>query len=130
MALKTLTSLIAEARELPTPESQNLWLRDKARVAHNNRDIRTMENFVPGCEHPAWMMCDVMGNKAKFSFSTDGLDTQGVAGIVIEALTGLTVTEIRNLDFSEFRDIARYMNNRQQRTLNALLNCVKDIIRG
>lgn len=130
MALKTLTSLIAEARELPTTEAQALWVRGKAKIAHNNRTIRTMENFVPGCEHPAWMMCDVMGNKAMFSFSTDGLDTQGVAGIVMEALTGLNVTEIRALDFSEFRDIARYMNNRQQRTLNALLNCVKDIVRG
>ena len=122
--------MIREARELPTREAQAVWLRGKAKIAHNNKSIRTMENFVPGCEHPAWMSCDVIGNKAMFSFSTDGPDTQGVAGIVIEALTGLTVTEIRNLDFSEFRDIARYMNNRQQRTLNALLNCVKDLIRG
>ena len=122
--------MIREARELPTPEAQAQWVRGKAKLAHNNKTIRTMENFVPGCEHPAWMSCDVIGNKAMFSFSTDGLDTQGVAGIVIEALTGLTVTEIRSLDFSEFRDIARYMNNRQQRTLNALLNCVKDLIRG
>jgi len=122
--------MIREARELPTPEAQSQWVRGKAKLAHNNRTIRTMENFVPGCEHPAWMSCDVIGNKAMFSFSTDGPDTQGVAGIVIEALTGLTVTEIRSLDFSEFRDIARYMNNRQQRTLNALLNCVKDLIRG
>ena len=122
--------MIAEARELPTTEAQAQWVRGKAKQARNNRAIRTMENFVPGCEHPAWMMCEVMGNRAKFSFSTDGADTQGVAGIVIEALTGLNVTEIRALDFSEFRDIARYMNNRQQRTLNALLNCVKDIVRG
>ena len=129
MALKTLTSLIAEARELPTPETQALWLRGKAKLAIDNRSIRTMENFVPGCEHPAWLRCDVVGNQARFSFSCDGIDTQGVGGIIMQALTGLNVTEIRSLDFAEFRDLARYMNNRQQRTLNALLNCVKEIIR-
>ena len=125
MALQTLTSLISEARELTTLEAQALWVRDKARVAHNNRGIRSMENFVPGCEHPAWMMCEVTDNKARFSFSTDGIDSQGVCGIIIEALTGLTIKEIRVIDFSEFRDIARYLNNRQQRTLNAMLNRIK-----
>ena len=125
MALQTLTSLISEARELTTLEAQALWVRDKARVAHNNRGIRSMENFVPGCEHPAWMMCEVTDNKARFIFSTDGIDGQGVCGIIIEALTGLTIKEIRVIDFSEFRDIARYLNNRQQRTLNAMLNRIK-----
>ena len=125
MALKTLTSLIAEARELPSQEAQAVWLRSKAKLALNNRSIRTMENFVPGCEHPAWMMCEVTDNKARFSFRTDGIDSQGVCGIIIEALTGLTIKEIRVIDFSEFRDIARYLNNRQQRTLNAMLNRIK-----
>ena len=99
MALKTLTSLIAEARELPTPVSQAQWVRSKAKHALDNRSIRTMENFVPGCEHPAWLKCDLSDTQANFSFSCDGVDSQGVAGIVIEALTGLTIKEIRHIDF-------------------------------
>jgi sulfur transfer protein SufE len=87
-----------------------------------------MKNFVPGCEHPAWFKCDLVGTQAKFSFSCDGVDTQGVGGIIMQSLTGLTVKEIRSIDFSEFRDIARYLNNRQQRSLNAMLNRIKDII--
>ena len=117
--------MIAEARELPTPEAQAIWLRGKAKFATDNRSIRTMDNFVPGCEHPAWFKCDLVGTQAKFSFSCDGVDTQGVGGIIMQSLTGLTVKEIRSIDFSEFRDIARYLNNRQQRTLNAMLNRVK-----
>lgn len=120
--------MIAEARELPTPEAQAIWLRGKAKFATDNRSIRTMDNFVPGCEHPAWFKCDLVGTQAKFSFSCDGVDTQGVGGIIMQSLTGLTVKEIRSIDFSEFRDIARYLNNRQQRSLNAMLNRIKDII--
>jgi sulfur transfer protein SufE len=128
MTMITLTTLIAEARELPTPESQTQWVRSKAKFALDNRSIRSMENFVPGCEHPTWFKCDLVGAQVKFSFSCDGVDTQGVGGIIMESLTGMTVKQIRSIDFSEFRDIARYLNNRQQRTLNAMLNRIKDII--
>ena len=68
------------------------------------------------------------GRGIKFSINTEGSDSQGVAGIVVQALNGLTAREIRSVDFSEFRDIARYLNNRQQRTLNAILNNIKNII--
>ena len=129
MALITLTSLIAEARSLPTPESQAQWVRSKARFALDNRSIRSMENFVPGCEYPTWINCDMVATQAKFSFSCDGVDTQGVGGIIMQSLTGLTIKDIRAIDFSEFRDIARYLNNRQQRTLNAMLNKIKDTIK-
>ena len=61
--------------------------------------------------------------------SSDGTDSQGVAGIIVQALHGLNVAEIRSVDFSEFREIARYLNNRQQRTLNAILNKIKDTIK-
>ena len=128
MALKTLTSLIAEARELPNPEAQAVWLRNKRRLAPDDKSIRDMKNFVPGCEHPVWLSYNLQHNSIEFRFSCDHIDSQGVAGIIVEALSGLNAKEIRNTDFSEFRDIARYLNNRQQRTLNAMLNRIKDII--
>lgn len=71
---------------------------------------------------------EVSESGINFMISADGIDSQGVAGIVVQALNGLNAHEIRNLNFSEFRDIARYLNNRQQRTLNAMLNRIKDTI--
>ena len=130
MALKTLTSVIEQARAITDQTSLAKWIRDQAQYAPNNRSIRDMSNFVPGTEHPVWMSYNITGTGVTFDISCDGTDSQGVAGIIVQALEGLTAREIRAIDFSEFRDIARYLNNRQQRTLNALLNCVKDIIRG
>ena len=128
MALQTLTSLIDQAKTITDQTSLSKWVRDQAQYAPNNRSIRDMSNFVPGCEHPTWLKCDLVATQAKFSFSCDGVDTQGVGGIIMQSLTGLTVKEIRSIDFSEFRDLARYLNNRQQRSLNAMLNRIKDII--
>lgn len=128
MALKTLTSMIAEAKNLTTRDAQALWVRSLAKHAPNDRSIRDMRNFVAGCEHPVWMSYVLTERGIKFAISCDGTDSQGVAGIIVKALNGLTAQEIRALDFSEFRDIARYLNNRQQRTLNAMLNSIKDTI--
>ena len=128
MALQTLTSMIAEAKTLTTRDAQAAWVRSLAKRAPNDMSIRDMSNFVPGCEHPVWMSYELTNHGIKFAMCCDGTDSQGVAGIVVEALNGLTAREIRAIDFSEFRDIARYLNNRQQRTLNAMLNRIKDTI--
>lgn len=128
MALKTLKSLIDQAKELRTPEAQASWIRAQSRHAQSDGTIRDIKNFVPGCEHPVWMSYVLTERGVKFAISCDGADSHGVAGIVTQALNGLTAQEIRATDFSEFRDIARYLNNRQQRTLNAMLNKIKDII--
>lgn len=128
MALKTLTSLIAEAKALPDREAQAVWLRQKRTNAPDDKSIRDMKNFVPGCEHPVWLSYNLHHRHIEFRFSCDHIDSQGVAGIIVEALSGLSASDIRSTNFSEFRDIARYLNNRQQRTLNAMLNRIKDII--
>ena len=128
MALKTLTSLIDQAKALDTPDAQYAWVRSHAKYAPVNHGIKNMANFVPGCEHPAWLSYTLTESGVRFGITSDGADTRGVAGIVVQALNGLTAQEIRATDFSEFRDIARYLNNRQQRTLNAMLNRIKDII--
>lgn len=128
MALKTLSDLISEAKTLTSRDAQAAWVRSLCKHAPNDQSIRDMSNFVAGCEHPVWIDYVLVENGIRFSISCDGTDSQGVAGLVVKALNGLTAQEIRNLDFSEFRDIARYLNNRQQRTLNAMLNHIKDII--
>ena len=128
MALKTLTSLVDQAKALTTPDAQASWVRAQSRHAPNDRSIRDMKNFVPGCEHPTWIAYVLTERGIMFTISCDGSDSHGVAGIVTQALNRLTAQEIRATDFSEFRDIARYLNNRQQRTLNAMLNYIKDII--
>ena len=128
MALQTLTNLIDQAKTITDQTSLAKWVRDQAQYAPNNRSIRDMSNFVPGCEHPVWMAYVSTSQGINFDISCDGTDSQGVAGIVVQALNNLTAREIRAIDFSEFKDIARYLNNRQQRTLNAMLNRIKDTI--
>ena len=128
MALKTLTTIIEQAKQQTDKTSLAKWVRDQGRNVPNNKSIRNMSNFVAGTEHPVWMSYNLSGSSITFDISCDGSDTQGVAGIIIQALEGLTAREIRVIDFSEFRDIARYLNNRQQRTLNAMLNRIKDTI--
>lgn len=128
MALKTLKNLISEAQELTTPEAQAEWIRRLSRVTRASQAHTDMTNFVPGCEHPTWLSYELNDQGVVFAITSKHPDSQGVAGIVTLALDGLTVQEIRLLNFSEFRDIARYLNNRQQRTLNALLNRIKDLI--
>ena len=128
MALNTLTTIIEQAKQQTDKTSLAKWVRDQGRNVPNNKSIRNMCNFVAGTEHPVWMAYNLTGSRITFDISCDGADTQGVAGIIIQALEGLTAQEIRVIDFSEFRDIARYLNNRQQRTLNAMLNRIKDII--
>ena len=117
-----------EARAITDQTSLAKWVRSQSKHAPQNSDARDMTNYVPGTEHPTWMSYTMTERGVVFSISTDGADTLGVAGIVVRALNGLTAQEIRATDFSEFRDIARYLNNRQQRTLNALLNQIKSII--
>ena len=129
MALNTLTELISEASKLHSQASQATWVRHQSIHASSNNSIRSMKNFVPGCEHPTWLAFSATESGIKFMISSDGTDSRGVAGIIVQALHGLNVAEIRSVDFSEFREIARYLNNRQQRTLNAILNTIKDTIR-
>ena len=128
MALKTLTDLMDEAKTLRSQDAQSAWVRGLSKYAPNDRSIRDMKNFVAGCEHPTWIDYLLIEHGIKFSISSDGTDSQGVAGLVVRTLNGLTAQEIRATDFSEFRDIARYLNNKQQRTLNAILNHIKEII--
>ena len=128
MALKTLTALTDQTKKLESQDSLAQWVRAQAKFAPKNLSIKNMKNFVPGCEHPVWIDYTITGQGIKFGFYCDGTDSQGVAGIVVQALNGLTAQEIRATDFSEFREIARYLNNRQQRTLNAILNRIKEII--
>lgn len=128
MAIRTLTLLTEQAQKLSSRDSLASWIREQGKFAPNRKEIRDMKNFVPGCEHPTWMSYDLTPKGIKFTISCDGSDSQGVAGIIVQALNGLTAREIRQLDFSEFREIAKRLNNRQQRTLNAMLNRIKDTI--
>ena len=109
-------------------DSLAMWIRSQSKYAPKDQIIRDMSKFVPGCEHPTWLDYTLTERGISFTISTEGSDSQGVAGIVVQALSGMTAREIRSVDFSEFRDIARYLNNRQQRTLNAILNKIKNII--
>ncbi|MCP4832647.1 MAG: SufE family protein [Gammaproteobacteria bacterium] len=128
MALLTLTAIIDQAKKIPDRDNLAQWIRDQGKYAPNNTSIRDMKNFVPGCEHPVWISYTLNGSGVNFDISCDGADSQGVAGIVVQALGGLTARETRAINFAEFREIARYLNNRQQRTLNAILNKIKDTI--
>ena len=128
MALKNLTALTKEAKMLTDRDALAMWIRSQSKYAPKDQIIRDMSKFVPGCEHPTWLDYTLTERGISFTISTEGSDSQGVAGIVVQALSGMTAREIRSVDFSEFRDIARYLNNRQQRTLNAILNKIKNII--
>jgi sulfur transfer protein SufE len=128
MELINLNKLVEHAKTLTTPDAQAVWVRAQSKYCSASSIVKDMSKFVPGCEHPTWMDYEVSESGINFMISADGSDSQGVAGIVVQALNGLNVQEIRNLNFSEFRNIARYLNNRQQRTLNAMLNRIKDTI--
>ena len=128
MALNNLTALTKEAKLLTDRDALAMWIRSQSKYAPKDQTIRDMSKFVPGCEHPTWLDYTLTERGISFTISTEGSDSQGVAGIVVQALSGMTAREIRSVDFSEFRDIARYLNNRQQRTLNAILNKIKNII--
>ena len=72
----------------------------KQKFYKKKRDsLRDIKNFVPGCEHPVWIAYTVKGSGVTFDISCDGSDSQGVAGIVVQALGGLTAREIRAIDF-------------------------------
>jgi sulfur transfer protein SufE len=112
MELVNLNKLVEHAKTLTTPDAQAVWVRAQSKYCSASSIVKDMSKFVPGCEHPTWMDYEVSESGINFMISADGLNAH----------------EIRNLNFSEFRDIARYLNNRQQRTLNAMLNRIKDTI--
>jgi sulfur transfer protein SufE len=77
---------------------------------------------VYGCQVSTWFECSFDRDKVYFSFDSDSSITKGVVKILLDVINGLTVEELNNISFYDFRRLTRLLPTERQRTLQIILN--------
>ena len=98
------------------------WINSLSKELTVDPSIRTPQNFVYGCQVSTWFECSFDHGKVFFSFDSDSSIAKGVVKILIDVITGLTVEELNNISFYDFRQLTRLLPTERQRTLQIILN--------
>ena len=98
------------------------WINSLSKELTVDPSIRTPQNFVYGCQVSTWFECSFDRNKVFFSFDSDSSITKGVVKILLDVINGLTVEELNNISFYDFRRLTRLLPTERQRTLQIILN--------
>ena len=98
------------------------WINSLSKELTVDPSSRTPQNFVYGCQVSTWFECSFDRNKVFFSFDSDSSITKGVVKILLDVINGLTVEELNNISFYDFRRLTRLLPTERQRTLQIILN--------
>lgn len=98
------------------------WINSLSKELTVDPSIRTPQNFVYGCQVSTWFKCSFDRDKVFFSFDSDSSITKGVVKILLDVINGLTVKELNNISFYDFRRLTRLLPTERQRTLQIILN--------
>jgi len=98
------------------------WINSLSKELTVDPSIRTPQNFVYGCQVSTWFECSFDRDKVFFSFDSDSSITKGVVKILLDVINGLTVEELNNISFYDFRRLTRHLPTERQRTLQIILN--------
>jgi sulfur transfer protein SufE len=98
------------------------WINSLSKELTVDPSIRTPQNFVYGCQVSTWFECSFDRDKVFFSFDSDSSITKGVVKILLDVINGLTVEELNNISFYDFRRLSRLLPTERQRTLQIILN--------
>ena len=98
------------------------WINSLSKELTVDPSIRTPQNFVYGCQVSPWFECSFDRDKVFFSFDSDSSITKGVVKILLDVINGLTVEELNNISFYDFRRLTRLLPTERQRTLQIILN--------
>lgn len=98
------------------------WINSLSKQLTVDHSIRTPQNFVYGCQVSTWFECSFDRDKVYFSFDSDSNITKGVVKILLDVINGLTVEELNNISFYDFRRLTRLLPTERQRTLQIILN--------
>ncbi len=98
------------------------WINSLSKELTVDPSIRTPQNFVYGCQVSTWFECSFDRDKVFFSFDSDSSITKGVVKILLDVINGLTVEELNNISFYDFRRLTRLLPTERQRTLQIILN--------
>jgi sulfur transfer protein SufE len=98
------------------------WINSLSKQLTVDHSIRTPQNFVYGCQVSTWFECSFDRDKVYFSFDSDSSITKGVVKILLDVINGLTVEELNNISFYDFRRLTRLLPTERQRTLQIILN--------
>ena len=98
------------------------WINSLSKQLTVDHFIRTPQNFVYGCQVSTWFECSFDRDKVYFSFDSDSSITKGVVKILLDVINGLTVEELNNISFYDFRRLTRLLPTERQRTLQIILN--------
>jgi sulfur transfer protein SufE len=98
------------------------WINSLSKELTVDPSIRTPQNFVYGCQVSTWFECSFDCDKVFFSFDSDSSITKGVVKILLDVINGLTVEELNNISFYDFRRLTRLLPTERQRTLQIILN--------
>ena len=98
------------------------WINSLSKQLEVDPSIRTPQNFGYGCQVSTWFECSFDSDKVFFSFDSDSSITKGVVKILLDVINGLTVEELNNISFYDFRRLTRLLPTERQRTLQIILN--------
>jgi sulfur transfer protein SufE len=98
------------------------WINSLSKELTVDPSIRTPQNFVYGCQVSTWFECSFDRDNVFFSFDSDSSITKGVVKILLDVINGLTVEELNNISFYDFRRLTRLLPTERQRTLQIILN--------
>lgn len=86
--------------------------------------LRVKDNYMRGCRSPIWVIARIEDNTWHFEFDSDTLIAKGLARIVQNVFSGMTTSEIGQITFKDFGNIARRLPVERQKGLQAMINRV------
>lgn len=91
-----------------------------------NSKYKTDENLIKGCQSQVWLHAEMKDGKLFFTADSDAVITKGLAGMVIDVLSGYTPNEIATADIYFIDKIGLHSHLSPTRS-NGLASMIKQI---
>jgi cysteine desulfuration protein SufE len=98
------------------------WINSLSQELKVDPSIRNPTNYVYGCQVSTWIKCTVSDNNIFFSFDSDSNVTKGVVKILLDIINGKSLSEIKQINFYDLRQITARLPTERQKTLQIILN--------
>lgn len=95
---------------------------------HLEAKFKTAENLVKGCVSSLWLVCGYDGNKCVFKSDADSLITRAIASVVCDLYSGLTPSEIMQMDPSVLAhvNISTHLSPNRRNGLSQLCKRIRE----
>jgi sulfur transfer protein SufE len=94
----------------------------------DNHSLRNDKNYLYGCQSDVWLSGSCDNNRWRFEFDSNSQLVKGIGKVVVDCFNNCDSSEILNMNFFAFKQIAALLPHERQRGLQFIINRIHTIV--